>query len=291
MPENTKMELKGTDRLVGVDGIPINVCGTVSVKISLETLTFNQKFVIADGITAEAILGMDFLEANKCVFNIFKGELVAKDKGMIPLQPHSSSERSCHKVNLVETTVIPAASEIEVTAKVCTPNDNHVWIIEGKMVKVPIRVARALVKLHKNLIPLRIINTNLTPVKLYKGSTLAHAECADEASINVVSQNAEEWILQVSAKHCDSHTSYDYIEDMILGNISEDHREKILALLQLYSDVIACDDYDLGRTGILTHSIDTGNAIPIRQQVQRMSLPAKEKVRQLLKNTMDKKVI
>ena len=28
---------------------------------------FNQKFVIADGITAQAILGMDFLEANKCV--------------------------------------------------------------------------------------------------------------------------------------------------------------------------------------------------------------------------------
>ena len=70
MPENTKMELKGTDRLVGVDGIPINVRGTVSVKVSLETLTFNQKFMIADGITAEAILGMDFLEANKCVLDI-----------------------------------------------------------------------------------------------------------------------------------------------------------------------------------------------------------------------------
>ena len=25
LPENAKMELKGTDRLVGVDGIPINV--------------------------------------------------------------------------------------------------------------------------------------------------------------------------------------------------------------------------------------------------------------------------
>ena len=37
MPENTKMELKGTDRLVGVDGIPTNVRGTVSVKVSLET--------------------------------------------------------------------------------------------------------------------------------------------------------------------------------------------------------------------------------------------------------------
>ena len=94
MPGNMKMELKGTYRLVGVDGIPINVRGTVSAKVSLETLTFKQQFVIADGITAEAILGMDFLEVNKCVLDICKVELVTKDKGMIPLLPHSSSEHS-----------------------------------------------------------------------------------------------------------------------------------------------------------------------------------------------------
>ena len=180
---------------------------------------------------------------------------------------------------------------MEVTTKVCTPNDNHVWMIEGKMAQLPIRIARPLVKPHKNLIPLRIINTNLTLVKLYKGSTLAHAKCVDEANINVVSQKAKKRILQLSATDCASHTSYNYIEDMILKNISENHREKILVLLQLYSDVIASDDYDLGRTGILKHSIDTGNAIPIRQQIQRLPLPAKEKVRQLLKDMMEKKVI
>ena len=94
---------------------------------------------------------------------------------------------------------------MDITAKVCTPNDNHVWMIEEKMAKVPTRVAIALVKPHKNCIPLRIINTCLTPVKLYKGSTLAHAECVDETSINVVSQKAEERILQLSATDCAPH--------------------------------------------------------------------------------------
>ena len=65
VPGNTKIELKGTYRLVGVDRILINVRGTVSAKVSLETFTFKQQFVIADEITAEALLGMDFLEANK----------------------------------------------------------------------------------------------------------------------------------------------------------------------------------------------------------------------------------
>ena len=62
-----------------------------------------------------------------------------------------------------------------------------------------------------------------------------------------------------------------------------------MALLELYADVIAIGG--LGRTGILRHSIDTGNASPIRQQVRRMSLPAKENVRELLKDMMEKKVI
>ena len=64
-----------------------------------------------------------------------------------------------------------------------------------------------------------------------------------------------------------------------------------MALLELYADFIVIGDNGLGRTGILRHSIDTGKASPIRQQVRRMSLPAKEKVRELLKDMMEKKVI
>ena len=288
MPENNGMDKEAAYRLVGVDGIPIKVRGTVSVKVSLEGLVFNQKFVIADGITAEAILGMDFLEANRCVLDLCRGELVAKDVGMIPLQPHSSSKSSCLKVTLVETMAIPAASEMEVKARVCVPSDEHIWMIEGRTTRVPIRVARALVKPQNNLIPLHIVNTTLTPVTIYKGSTVAHAECVDEANINVVSENTEDGT--ISAVDRDSNLCNN-LEEMLPEDINEDQKEKTLALLELYADVIASGDNGLGRTDILRHSIDTGNASPIRQQVRRTSLPGKEKVRELLKNMMQKKVI
>ena len=44
---------------------PIKVQDTVSVQVSLDGLVFNQKFVIANGITAKAILGMEFLEQER----------------------------------------------------------------------------------------------------------------------------------------------------------------------------------------------------------------------------------
>ena len=223
MPENNEMRKEVTDRLVGVDGIPIKVRGTVSTKVYLEGLVFNQKFVIADGITVEAILGMDFLEANKCVLDLCRGELVAKDVGMIPLQPQSSSKSSCLKVTLVETNAIPAASEVEVKARVCTPSDKHIWMVEGKSARLPIRVARALVRPQNNLIPLRIVNTNLTPVTIYKGSTVAQAECMDEANIKVVSEKTEDEAIgpaDWNPKVCSS------LEGMLPKDINKDHEEK-----------------------------------------------------------------
>ena len=166
-------------------------------------------------------------------------------------------------VTLVETTAIPAASEVEVKARVCAPSDKHIWMVEGKSARLPIRVARALVRPQNNLIPLRIVNTTLTPVTIYKGSTVAQAECMDEANINVVSEKTEDEAIgpaDWNPKVCSS------LEGMLPKDINKDHEEKILALLELYADVIAIGDNGLGRTGILRHNIDTGNASPICQQ-------------------------
>ena len=42
----------------------------LSTRVSLESPIFNQKSVFADGVKDEALLGMDFLEVNKCVVDI-----------------------------------------------------------------------------------------------------------------------------------------------------------------------------------------------------------------------------
>ena len=62
-------------RLVGVDAIPIRIQGTTLIQFSIGNMEFKHEFVIADHITAEAILGLDFLEANKCVLDLSKQEM------------------------------------------------------------------------------------------------------------------------------------------------------------------------------------------------------------------------
>lgn len=103
-------DLQGACWLVGMDGIPIKVCGAASVNVTVEGHTLNHQFIVADHITAEAILGMDFLEKNEHILDLCKGRLSMKDLRVVQLQPHSL-KKPCTpaKVILVETLNIPAA--------------------------------------------------------------------------------------------------------------------------------------------------------------------------------------
>ena len=60
LPHSSACDLQGACRLIGVDGIPIKVCGASLVNVIIEGHTLSHQFIVADHITAEAILGMDF---------------------------------------------------------------------------------------------------------------------------------------------------------------------------------------------------------------------------------------
>uniref|UniRef100_A0A1X7ULV5 Uncharacterized protein n=1 Tax=Amphimedon queenslandica TaxID=400682 RepID=A0A1X7ULV5_AMPQE len=47
--------------------------------------------------------------------------------------------------------------------------------------------------------------------------------------------------------------------------LSDTEREQFYALLTSFADVFPINKDDLGRTGLLKHSIDTGSAPPIKQ--------------------------
>lgn len=60
-PKDHKLRTVTVHRLVGVDGIPIRVRGSAWIQFSIGGMEFDHEFIIADHITAEAILGLDFL--------------------------------------------------------------------------------------------------------------------------------------------------------------------------------------------------------------------------------------
>ena len=73
-----------------------------------------------------------------------------------------------------------------------------------------------------------------------------------------------------------------------LGGTS--HKDQFVQLVFEFADIFT-DDGELGRTNKIKHSIHTGDAQPIRQPVQRVSLCQRQKMQDLLTEMQAKDVI
>ncbi|KAL5517078.1 hypothetical protein EMCRGX_G002547 [Ephydatia muelleri] len=73
--------------------------------------------------------------------------------------------------------------------------------------------------------------------------------------------------------------------------LTEKERDAAVALLSEFKDVIALGDDDLGRTGIVQHSIETGSSQPVRQQGRRLPFHQKPVVRKLLDSMLSRDII
>ena len=130
-------------RLVVVDDIPIKVQGSAIIQLIIAGVEFQHKFIIADQITTDAILGIDFLEANKCILNLAKGELSVNQKTIVLASHPVVATMGCAKVTLTDTVTIRAGSEMEIRTCVHS-NVKGIWLVEGdKTNQLPVCVARA----------------------------------------------------------------------------------------------------------------------------------------------------
>ena len=69
-----------THGLVGVDGVPVKLEGIVSALITIGKVTLQHDIIVAEQITAEAILGLHFLEASKRILDLVGGKMQLTSK-------------------------------------------------------------------------------------------------------------------------------------------------------------------------------------------------------------------
>ena len=124
---------------------------------------------------------------------------------------------------------------------------------------------------------------SLTPTTLYRNSKIAIAEQINESTI-CSTVKGEEWVATEGIHHKPELL----LAQPLPKDITETEKAQFIAY---YSDVIAVDPEDLGRTTILQHHIHTGTSPPIRQPVRRIPLPCRDTVHRLLEDMVTKGII
>ena len=274
-------------QLVGVDGIPIKAQGSATIQLTIAGMEFQHRFIIADQITTDAtILGIDFLEANKCILNLAKGELSVNQKTIVLASHPVVASVGCAKVTLTDTVTISAGSEMEIRTCVHS-NVKGIWLVEGdKTNQLHVCVSRALVTNQNETVPLRVVNTSLTLITLYSNRKVAIAEQINEFTICSAVEGEELTSTEGITHKCELLLAQPLPEDT-----TEAQKEQFMALFSHYSDVIADNPEDLGRTSVLQHHINTSTSPLIRQQARRVPLPRRNTVHQLLQDMATKGVI
>ena len=139
--------------LVGVDATEVHVRGCAQMPVSIAGRSFTPEVVVVDDLSAEVILGRDFLDRNRCTRDLAKkkihfGEIEAQ-VDLAPVPQEAVKEQVCARVTLGETQVIPPLSELEVMADVEDGNvTKGTWILESSNPRPSLMVARSIVKLE-----------------------------------------------------------------------------------------------------------------------------------------------
>ena len=149
--------------------------------------------------------------------------------------------------------------------------------------------ARAIVKQEKRKFPIRLINPNPEPAKVYPRTTLGTLEQFDTVLSDTVVAGTD-----VTTEPGAASPVAELLEQIVERNCSElsdDEKGKFLHLLSCYSSIFALSDLDMGRTTKLQHHINTGDATPVRQAVRRITPYKREDIRNLIGQMLDKDVI
>ena len=178
---NSGEPLRPTEaRLSTASGNPMNVFGEVDVGLSVARMFTTRTVVIAELGDIEGILGLDYLEENKYMFDIVEGCLYTRN-GAIKLHRENLGDLV---VCIRENVVILPNSEMCILGAVCSAGlaiDRHrsLWIVEPNTSLQdgsPLVIGRSLVDVSRGDLPMVVINTSCENVTLKQGLTVGNVQ-------------------------------------------------------------------------------------------------------------------
>eukprot|EP00731_Ephydatia_muelleri_P003528 Em0001g3528a len=283
--------------VMAVNGEQLMVAGEIDLHLQIGTHQGKHKVLVVEQMLQQCLLGTDYLEKQKCLVDLGKRTLtVGKPGNCVPLSFGAQSS-TCHVV-MGEKVVIPGYHQVRLPVRV-TPTDGSatVGIFEphSEMAETHgVLIARSVSPIQSGQIVVQILNPLPFPATLQADEAIGCFCCG--AQVDVVSLEPVDTDTGVTCSALKTHSSEEVaraIESMVtrIDELSCADREKLKRLLCEFSDVISVGEKDLGRTNVLKHKVNTGDAPPIHQQARRMPYHQRETVKKMLDDMLQQDVI
>lgn len=262
------------------DGGPVSCKGTAIIPLCIGNRIYDQQVLIAE-IEAPFVVGYDFLYNNQCSLDISNGQLHFLEQ-VVQCKPEDQMP-TLFKIAFSETIEIPANSEMIAPAIFSEhiPHFSTAMVEEytTRLSEKGILVAKTVIDTFNKIIPLRLLNLNSFPTKIYKNETAA---MCDPVTVQIENRTSDcHRTRTVKSTNLANTPMPDHIQEMYhscIKDLSPDEAKSVNILFLKHAAVFSKSKSDLGNTDIIQHRINTGLAPPIRLPPRRVPMAMKEAV-------------
>lgn len=273
---------------VGAGGEVLNILGTEVLDFSIRDKVFCCRMAVVRGLIYDVILGRDFCCQNGTILDDKQGILYVGDMAL-PLPTYDEIRPLRSRATTSTVVIVPPRSEQIVWAKL-EPIDGHLLhhptspiagVLEPAKMKTDtgdLVISRAVARVDDDLmVPVRMANIGATEIRMVEG---------EELGTVFTLRGDGEGIYQVCEDDdpADDETQDDVGRDPELavdldGNdFSAEGERKLRLLVGEYDSIFSRGPNDIGRTHLVEHHIDTGDAEPVKQRPRRVPWRLRDQV-------------
>ncbi|XP_069139244.1 uncharacterized protein [Argopecten irradians] len=274
LPESKRPDLSGKcGQLRVADGKVITPMGMAMFPLEISGKVMRCRMLVAD-IEIPAVIGYAFMRHNNCVMDVGRGTVEFNGE---TAKSYLESQRatSVFKLSLDENVVKPASSEMMIPTRIVgdIPVGHEAIINDGssKLAKIGVLVGKSIFEPTSKVIPVPVANVTGSPQTLYK-KTIA-AEClvvraCHLKDIDESTDEEDEYLCRMEERPVGDESFPEHME--IIVESSKQHlvdaeTKQLKKILKTNEKVFAKNKDDLGKTNLVYHKIDTGNAKPVKQ--------------------------
>jgi Reverse transcriptase (RNA-dependent DNA polymerase) len=281
----TRMVPNGTlqpapTQLEAANGTPISVIGKLSTGILLNGFCTHADLLVSPDID-EAMIGMDFLSLYECQLNFLSHTLIIDGRKLQLFQCDAKSR--CRRVLLTETVTLPPLSQTILTVTATFKNlmqTHSEFLLESHQIGSDLTVARTLVPSRCSKVATCILNTSAEPQVLPEGSCLGYLEsvevCSKRPTLSCavvtqpsISQSSRQTVHKHEERIAKVRPIILEMTQRLSNELNAEQQGTVENLLWNYQDILSVDDFDLGYTDLVSHTIDTGDSPPLRETLRR----------------------
>src|SRR6218665_1308714 len=297
--------------VVVADGRSIPVLGKTEVGVKVNGLAMPCEFLILPPTAYNLILGLDFLEANK-VHVDFANRIVTFFNDLTALNLSAPRpDKMSNSVCTLHTTILPPFSETVVPILLPPRYSSEDSICEPLPMNKGQKFicARSAIDTSQFIAACKLLNPTNQVIWLPRHKALGilepiHSQTLAVMTPSVTSHTDMNTTPTAQPLHSpettSTHTNHTTQRPPSLDelgviyqsdSLSAEENSRLKDLLQANVNVFSASISDLQSTPYIQHSIDTGNATPIRQRSYRHSPAAKAEINKQIEEMLQAKII